>query len=263
MGQLRVFVGAFALLLALLAPAIPRAAETDHPPAEDEAEAELPASDRPPAEPETGEPEPAPPSPAPAPSAAPPPASPSSPAPAAPAAPAAAAAAPLLTAAAEPGAAERERDSEGKRKARASATKTVTIKDFEFSPRTVTVQPGDTVSWVNNGPSGHSATAEDDSFDTGVMDEGESGSHRFENAGSFDYICTPHPNMKAKVIVSSAGSTGSGGSGAGTTGSGSDDLTAGGSELADTGLDAILLAAAGAAMITLGYALRRRLRDAS
>ena len=42
---------------------------------------------------------------------------------------------------------------------------------------------------------------DDGSFDTGIMDEGGSGSHTFTEAGTFGYICTPHPNMKGTVTV--------------------------------------------------------------
>ena len=92
-------------------------------------------------------------------------------------------------------------------KANAAASANVTIKDFEFVSPSVTVNEGDTVTWTNQGPTGHSATG--DGFDTGIMDAGQSGSHTFDSAGTFSYICTPHPNMKGTVIVQAA-QTGSG-----------------------------------------------------
>ena len=36
------------------------------------------------------------------------------------------------------------------------------------------------------------------------MDAGQSGSHTFDTAGTFSYICTPHPNMKGTVVVQAA-----------------------------------------------------------
>jgi plastocyanin len=77
----------------------------------------------------------------------------------------------------------------------------VEIKDFAFGPATLTVKVGDTVTWVNKDVAGHSATADDGSFDTGVMSQGESGSHTFTQAGTYEYHCTPHPNMKGTIIV--------------------------------------------------------------
>ena len=86
----------------------------------------------------------------------------------------------------------------------AAASTSVTISDFQFAPGGVTVNVGDTVTWTNTGPTPHSATASDGSFDTGIMDEGSSGSHTFTEAGTFAYICTPHPNMKGTVVGAGA-----------------------------------------------------------
>ncbi len=49
----------------------------------------------------------------------------------------------------------------------------MTIKDFDFAPPTVTVNVGDTVSWTNQGPTAHSATASGGSFDTGIFAAGQ------------------------------------------------------------------------------------------
>jgi LPXTG-motif cell wall-anchored protein len=95
-------------------------------------------------------------------------------------------------------------------KAKAADTANVTIKDFDFTPATVTVVVGDTVTWTNDGPTAHSATAEGGSFDTGIFPDGESRSATFDEAGTFAYICTPHPFMEGTVVVEAAGSDESG-----------------------------------------------------
>jgi plastocyanin len=105
-----------------------------------------------------------------------------------------------------------------------AATESVTISDFEFAPATTTVNVGDTVKWTNDGPTGHSATAKDDSFDTGILAKGESATQTFSTAGSFSYICTPHPFMTGTVKVVDAGSGGSGDD-SGSTDSGSTGST--------------------------------------
>ena len=156
--------------------------------------------------------------------------------------------------------------------ARAAAPGSVTIKDFSFSPATITVNVGETVSWTNAGPSEHSATG--DGFDTGVMPEGGSGSHRFTEAGTFSYICTPHPNMKGTVRVlaaSSGGGQGSdpGGSGAApaagsaTAGEGSGSSAGRADELPASGADAGVLAGLGLALLALGFVVRRRSAESS
>jgi plastocyanin len=86
-----------------------------------------------------------------------------------------------------------------------AATRGVDIRDFAFSPRTVEVQVGDTVRWTNRDSVAHTATARNGSFDTGLLAEGESGSVRFTTAGTYRYVCTPHPDMTGTVVVRAAG----------------------------------------------------------
>jgi plastocyanin len=154
-------------------------------------------------------------------------------------------------------------------KARAAAPGSVTIRDFSFSPASVTVNVGEAVTWTNSGPTAHSATATDGSFDTGVFPKGQSRSHTFQEAGTFSYICTPHPQMKGTVRVLAASSgggggseSGAGGSGGGTA-SGSSDAggstdTGSGASLPNSGADAGALALLGLLLIALGVATRRR-----
>ena len=154
----------------------------------------------------------------------------------------------------------------------AAATENVTISDFQFTPAQITVQQGDTVTWTNEGPTAHSATASDGSFDTGIFSAGGSRSQTFDEAGTFAYICTPHPNMQGTVVVESSSSGGSGGGGSGS-GSGSSDTgstgsgstsssssgsTSSGSGLPATGADALLLALIGVLMLAIGFAIQRR-----
>jgi LPXTG-motif cell wall-anchored protein len=213
----------------------------------------------PPAEPAPAEPVPAEPAPAEPAPAEPAPAQP------APAEPAPAEPVPAAPAPAEPqqlvdDGPAKERKRKRKVKAVAAADTGVTIVDFEFTPASVTVNVGDTVTWTNDGPTPHSATANDGSFDTGIMDEGQSGSHTFNEAGTFSYICTPHPNMTGTVTVVAAatqdgGDTGSAGdTGTTPTDSGADD----GPALPATGRDVGGLVALGLATLALGAYLRRR-----
>jgi plastocyanin len=87
------------------------------------------------------------------------------------------------------------------RVARTAGDPGVTIADFHFSPSATTVHVGDTITWTNDGPSAHSATASDGSFDTGVLQKGQSGSHTFTKAGTFAYVCTIHPFMHGTIVV--------------------------------------------------------------
>jgi plastocyanin len=83
----------------------------------------------------------------------------------------------------------------------------VTIVDFSYGPDAITVTPGSKVTWRNDGPSTHTATASDSSFDTGLLKPGDSASTTFNQLGSFKYTCTLHPDMQGYVAVRSVGSS--------------------------------------------------------
>lgn len=82
-----------------------------------------------------------------------------------------------------------------------AAKNAVTIQNYAFSPATITVKAGDSVTWTNQDSTGHSATADDGSFDTGVLANGQSKSVTFSNPGTYTYHCSVHPYMKGTVIV--------------------------------------------------------------
>ena len=150
----------------------------------------------------------------------------------------------------------------------------MTVSGFKFSPSSVTVSVGDRVTWVNKDPVDHTATKQG-TFDVKLPAHGN-GSFKFSQAGTFDYICTIHPNMKASVTVtggSSGGGSSSGGSGSsngssGSSGTGSTSSspsggTSGGSSsnpLPHTGLQVASLLVTGLALLGLGLVLRRGVR---
>lgn len=152
-------------------------------------------------------------------------------------------------------------------KAIAAASGSVTIADFSFSPGSLTINPGDTVTWVNNGPTPHSATANNGSFNTGILKAGQSASHTFDQAGTYSYYCQPHPYMKATIVVQAAqtGGTSEGGGSsdtAGTAGSSDAGATAsqadGGPTLPNTGGASAPLLLLGGVLLALGFAVHRR-----
>src|SRR5215208_4290108 len=83
--------------------------------------------------------------------------------------------------------------------------KTVSIQDFSFSPGQITVAPGTTVTWVNKGPSAHTTTADDGTWDSGTLQQGEDFSFTFDQPGTYTYHCSIHPDMTASVKVSGGG----------------------------------------------------------
>jgi plastocyanin len=91
-----------------------------------------------------------------------------------------------------------------------AATVTVEISNFAYQPATVTIQVGDTVTWTNLDAAAHTATdtGPQGLFD-GVIDQGESFSYTFTQAGTFNYFCTFHTEMSGTVIVQAASAGGS------------------------------------------------------
>jgi len=86
----------------------------------------------------------------------------------------------------------------------------VTIVNFAFTPPTVTVPVGTTVTWTNQAPNDHTVTADNGvTFDSGHIAPGATFSFTFTAAGTFPYHCAIHTSMTAKVIVTAAISTAS------------------------------------------------------
>jgi len=93
------------------------------------------------------------------------------------------------------------------RSASAQGSASVAIVDFSFDPGSVAVDAGGTVTWTNQGPSAHTVTADDGSFDSGTLDAGASFSFTFASAGTVSYHCAIHPNMVGSVAVSGGATT--------------------------------------------------------
>ncbi len=85
--------------------------------------------------------------------------------------------------------------------ARQRKTHTVTIDGTTFQPELLTVAAGDTVVWINKDPFPHTATSKAGAFDSGTIAPEKSWTFRTVKKGEFDYICTLHPTMKARLTV--------------------------------------------------------------
>lgn len=72
----------------------------------------------------------------------------------------------------------------------------------DYSVNELEITVGDTVTWTNEDDGViHTVTAADESFDSGFLAPGESWSYTFTEPGEFEYLCMPHPWMRARVIV--------------------------------------------------------------
>jgi plastocyanin/uncharacterized membrane protein len=85
--------------------------------------------------------------------------------------------------------------------ANGGAQHVVIIKQMHFDPPQMTVKAGDTVEWKNQDIFSHTATADNGSFDSGLIAPGASWKTTVQGDGPIAYHCGPHPNMKASLTV--------------------------------------------------------------
>jgi len=97
----------------------------------------------------------------------------------------------------------RGREAETRESASAKAIKTeVVIDTFTFSPRTFTVPPGATVTWINHDNVPHVVTSAEDQFKKSpVSKTAQRFSNTFATAGTYSYFCSIHPRMTGKIAV--------------------------------------------------------------
>ena len=90
------------------------------------------------------------------------------------------------------------------RVAHAHGPQQVTIAKLVYAPAEITMHVGDTITWLNNDPIAHTATAKADApggpWEV-MIPPGKSATMQMNAAGTIDYYCRFHPNMKARLIV--------------------------------------------------------------
>jgi plastocyanin len=84
--------------------------------------------------------------------------------------------------------------------AAAPAAVVVPIKSFAFS-MSVTVPVGGAVTWKNLDGEPHTVVSTTGLFRSAALDQGDSFTFRFTKPGTYSYLCSIHPNMRAVVVV--------------------------------------------------------------
>ena len=77
----------------------------------------------------------------------------------------------------------------------------VEIKGMKFSPATLEVAVGDTITFTNRDSAPHTATALDASFDTGRLNKGRKATVTIKAAGQHAFKCQIHPMMTGTVVA--------------------------------------------------------------
>jgi plastocyanin/uncharacterized membrane protein len=80
-------------------------------------------------------------------------------------------------------------------------SQTVILKNFQYQPAQLNVKPGDTVTFRNDDIYAHTVTADDGSFNSGLIPSGKTWTLKITKPGTIAYHCIPHPNMKAQLIA--------------------------------------------------------------
>jgi plastocyanin len=83
----------------------------------------------------------------------------------------------------------------------AGDTVVIEIQSLKYSEEELVIEAGTTALWKNSDPLQHTVTADDDSFDSGLIDPQQSFAMTFDTPGTYAYHCTPHPFMMAWVVV--------------------------------------------------------------
>lgn len=83
-----------------------------------------------------------------------------------------------------------------------AANHNVEIKEFQFTPSSITVAVGDTVIWTHLDGTNHTVTSDQPGlFDSPLMNRGSTFRFTFNQPGTFGYHCTFHPDMQGRVVA--------------------------------------------------------------
>jgi plastocyanin len=81
-----------------------------------------------------------------------------------------------------------------------AATVQITMENLVISPAEASAKVGDTVEWINKDIFAHTATARNGDWDV-TMPPNKTVTSVLQKAGTIEYYCRYHPNMKATLAV--------------------------------------------------------------
>lgn len=80
----------------------------------------------------------------------------------------------------------------------------VTLSNRSFTPNSLTVPVGTTVTWTNKDAVTHTVTSTTGLFDSGNLASGSKYSYTFPTAGTYPYYCIIHAGMTGTIVVTAA-----------------------------------------------------------
>ncbi|MDW3685128.1 cupredoxin family copper-binding protein [Cupriavidus sp. CV2] len=85
--------------------------------------------------------------------------------------------------------------------AQAQEANVVVVKNFMFSPMSLTIKAGSTVTWKNLDGEPHTVVNDAGLFRSGALDQNDTYKFKFDKPGVYSIFCGIHPNMKATITV--------------------------------------------------------------
>jgi plastocyanin len=82
-----------------------------------------------------------------------------------------------------------------------AAADQIEMANFAFTPATITVPVGTTVTWTNTDSVQHTTTSADDLWKSGNLAQDASFSFTFDTPGTYEFMCSIHNSMKGTVTV--------------------------------------------------------------
>lgn len=78
----------------------------------------------------------------------------------------------------------------------------IEIKDFMFNPPAITVKSGETITWINRDEEPHTIVSVGKKFPkSSALDTDQEFSITAGAPGTYEYFCSVHPKMTAKIVV--------------------------------------------------------------
>lgn len=78
---------------------------------------------------------------------------------------------------------------------------TVKVDNFRFTPATLSVPAGTTITWINADDVPHTIVSVEGKFHSHALDTDDSFRYRFDTAGTYKYYCSVHPRMLGTIVV--------------------------------------------------------------
>jgi len=78
----------------------------------------------------------------------------------------------------------------------------IVIKDFHFTPETLTVKSGEKITWINRDEEPHTVVSVEKQFKkSSALDTDQEFTVTAGAPGTYTYFCSVHPKMTGKIIV--------------------------------------------------------------